>query len=241
MDTPVKELKIIPKPSPILRGPRGLRGPEGKKGDQGERGEQGLVGPQGEQGLQGIRGPQGEQGLRGKDGDSIVGPRGPRGPEGKAGNDGVRGLPGQRGEQGRPGRDGKKGKDFKVRDMSRKDIAFLKDNIVGKVVTDVVLKDDVSSFEVKVKYSDDSQFTKKIMKGGGTLVVPSVVNEVTNITEEILDTEDKENLASTAKSLEELVKAQREQLNRVETQLKYIKTHMAVVTGERITDKDIEK
>lgn len=142
----------------------------GKDGEQGIQGPQGKQGPQGEQGLQGIRGPQGEQGLRGEKGDSIIGPRGPRGPEGKAGKDGLRGMPGRRGEQGRPGRDGKKGKDFKVRDMSKKDIAFLKDTLITKGVKDLTIKEEASHLVFTVLYDDGSKKVKKVSKGGGDTV-----------------------------------------------------------------------
>jgi len=149
-------MKEVKKLTHVIRGPKG------------ERGVRGSVGPQGEQG---IRGPQGEQGLRGEKGDSIVGPRGPKGPQGKTGNEGVRGLPGQRGEQGRPGRDGKKGKDFKVRDMSRRDIAFLKDTLTTKGVKDIDIKEEASQLVFTITYDDGSKKVEKVAKGGGSTVV----------------------------------------------------------------------
>ena len=63
----------------------------------------------------------------------------------------------------------------------------------------------------------------------------------TNITEEVLDAEDKANLATTATKLTELVTAQHEQLLRVEKELKYIKTHLGIVTDEKLTEQDIER
>lgn len=242
MDTGIKPLKKITK---VIKEVPLIRGPKGPQGEQGIQGEQGLLGPQGEQGLQGIRGPQGiqgEQGLRGEKGDSIVGPRGHQGPQGETGKRGERGLRGYKGLQGRPGPKGPKGesgKSFRLEDLSELEISRLKDALREKTVVNIVVEDNTNDSVITTVFSDGSKKRQSIDKGASIAIMPP--RQQTNITEEVLDTEDKENLASTAKSLEELVKAQREQLNRVETQLKYIKTHMAVVTGERITDKDIEK
>jgi hypothetical protein len=180
MDTRVrslKSLKKVVKEIPVVRGP---------KGDQGLRGEQGLVGPQGEQGLQGIVGPQGlqglqgEQGLRGEKGDSIVGPRGHQGPQGETGKRGERGLRGYKGLQGRPGKDGK---DFKVKELTKRDLAYLKDQIVTRGVRDIQVEDRVAEATIIITFDDGKTKKIKIQKPQSTddavaPIIPPVGNKL---------------------------------------------------------------
>ena len=76
--------------------------------------------------------------------DSMVkretnGKDGERGPKGLPGHTGPKGAHGKKGSKGEVGR---AGTDTDIRKLSDRDIAFLKDNVVGRVVDDIFINDN---------------------------------------------------------------------------------------------------
>ena len=237
----MEALKITPitliEPTPIVRGPKG----ESIKGDKGDEGADGKRGKRGRRGKQGLQGEKGEsiRGEKGKDGDP-----GKQGPKGEKGDRGLKGLRGLRGFKGNPGKEGKDGKDFNARELTEQDIAFLQDNLIGKLVKDVNIQDNQDKTLITIIYTIGKPTKIEIMKPKAQTKILRVGGSVTNVdnsvTEEVLDAEDKANLATTATKLTELVEAQFDQLNKVERELKLIKTHLNIITDEQINDQDIE-
>ena len=167
-------------------------------------------------------------GADGKDGKDGLGARGARGQQGERGEAGMNGVNGMDGRDGRDGVDGKDGADGK-------------DGEDGRGIKRIYIKNK----NLHVEYTDGEERNLGLVVGrnglpgkAGGVFGDTTINE-TNITEEVLDTEDKANLATTATKLTELVTAQHEQLLRVERELRYIKTHLGIVTNEKLDESDI--
>lgn len=171
----MEALKITPitliKPTPIVRGPKG-ESIKGEKGNDGSNGKRGKRGRRGKQGLQGEKG-ESIRGEKGKDGDP-----GKQGPKGEKGDRGLKGLRGLRGFKGNPGKDGEDGKDFNARELTEQDIAFLQDNLIGKLVKDVNIQDNQDKTLITIIYTIGKptkiEITKpkaqtKVMKVGGSV------------------------------------------------------------------------
>jgi hypothetical protein len=177
----------------------------------------GLKGDQGIQGEQGIQGPQGKAGINGKAGmNGEAGPRGPRGPQGEQGPKGTRGEPGTNGTDGADGRG--------------------------------ILRLQIRSMDLIVTYTDGEKVNlgrvvgdrgPKGDRGRSGFAFGDTINNTTNITEEVLSPEDSANLALIADNSTESKINAKEQLLRIEKELRYIKTHLHIVTDEKITESDI--
>lgn len=176
-----------------------------------------LAGQDGIQGEQGIQGPQGKAGVNGKAGmNGEAGPRGPRGPQGEQGPKGTRG---EHGTNGTDGADGRGVLRLQIRSMDL--IVTYTDGEkvnLGRVVGDRGPKGDI---------------------GRSGFAFGDTINNTTNITEEVLSPEDSANLALIADNSTESKINAKEQLLRIEKELRYIKTHLHIVTDEKITESDI--
>jgi hypothetical protein len=186
---------------------------ESLRGSQGEAGEAGAPGSVGQMGQRGERGYNGPKGLQGESGRD-----GARGPMGPAGRDGV---------DGKHGRDGEDGKDG--RGIER---AYLDRGNLHIVYTD---GDDVNLGLVQGAQG----IRGPSGRSGG--VFGDTTENITNITEEVLDAEDKANLQTLADNSTEKKITDKEQMLRIERELKYIKAHLNIVSDEKITDQDIER
>ena len=228
--------------TPIVRGPKGPEGPKGKEGSTGGAGSPGLPGKTGNDGLkgdQGERGICGPQGVKGKSGD--IGPQGHSGPEGSTGSRGKAGNQGQtgpKGIKGDRGRAGKPGRSSTVADLDEIELSRLKDRLAVKVVSDILISDNIQDPVLTIKYSNGTE--KKLLIDTSSTVAVATPRQQTNITEEVLSPEDSANLKTTAEKLEELVRNQQCQLNQLDSELRQIKTHMSLITDEEITEKDVQ-
>ena len=184
---------------------------ESMRGLTGAKGAKGETGLQGEAGIDGIAGVNGQAGMNGE-----AGPRGPRGPQGEAGKNGAIGA------TGKPGEDGEDGRGIVRLQIHGKDLIVTytdgdKVNL-GRVVGDRGPKGD---------------------KGRSGYAFGDSTTNTTNITEEVLSPEDSANLAAITPSIETLIRAQHDQLLRVEKELRFIKTHLHIMTDEELTESDI--
>jgi hypothetical protein len=182
-----------------------------------------MRGPQGLQGEAGSNGVDGAKGLDGKDGKAgsigmigEAGPRGMRGPKGEAGKNGAIGPKGEAGEDGKDGRG-----------IQR--IAIHGTDLVITYTTG----DKVNLGRVV------GQMGPRGVPGKSGYAFGDTTTNTTNITEEVLSPTDSANLQTTADKLEELVTAQHEQLLRVEKELRFIKTHLHIMTDEELNESDI--
>jgi hypothetical protein len=226
---------------PLVRGPRGMQGLQGDRGLQGVEGKDGYIGADGKDGkdgVQGVRGEAGHPGVKGKDGKD-----GDRGPKGLSGHTGPKGAHGKKGPKGEVGR---AGTDTDIRNLSDRDIAFLKDNVVGRVVDDILINDNDEKTTFTVAYTRGKSKIFEVLKPRPGVVRVSGGTSTTNITEEVLSPEDSENLETIADNsvsslakLTEMFLTQREQSKEQALEIKLIKTHLASISGEKLTEKDI--
>jgi hypothetical protein len=238
----MEALKITPitliEPTSIVRGPKG----ESIKGDKGDEGADGKRGKRGRRGKQGIQGEKGES-IRGEKGND--GNPGKQGPKGEKGDRGLKGLRGLRGFKGNPGKEGKEGKGFNARELTEQDIAFLQDNLIGKLVKDVNIQDNQDKTLITIIYTIGKPTKIEIAKPKAQTKILRVGGSVTNVdnsvTEEVLSPEDSANLAKTAEKLTELVMNQQCQLNTMQEELKEIRLHLQIVTDEEVLPGDAEK
>jgi len=180
------------------------------------RGLTGPKGDQGETGLQGIAGANGSNGSAGMNGEA--GPRGPRGPQGEAGKNGAVGA------TGKPGEDGEDGRGIVRLQIRAMDLIVTytdgdKVNL-GRVVGDRGPKGD---------------------KGQSGYAFGDSTTNTTNITEEVLSPEDSANLAAISPAIEELIRNQQFQIDKMVLELKLVRTHMSLVTGEEINLTDVQE
>jgi len=182
-----------------------------KESLRGLKGEQGIQGIQGEKGLDGVDGITGDTGMQGE-----AGPRGLRGPQGEQGPKGTRGEPGKDGTDGEDGRG--------------------------------IVRLQIRSFDLIVTYTDGQKVNlgrvvgdrgPKGDKGRSGYAFGDTVTNTTNITEEVLSPEDSANLAAISPAIETLIRDQHDQLLRVEKELRFIKTHLHIMTDEELNESDI--
>jgi hypothetical protein len=182
---------------------------------RGEKGDAGEQGPQGLDGIQGLKGERGYNGLKGNPGQD-----GERGPQGVPGTRGPAGPKGEKGEDGRDGIDG-----------------------IG--IIDAFIRRD----HLHIVYSDGRKEDLGRVKGdrgpagkaGTKVLIGDSTTNTTNITEELLDAEDKANLQTLADNSSAKINTDREMFLRLESELRLIKTHLGIITDEDIRKKDIEE
>ena len=181
------------------------------------RGPQGLQGDAGSNGADGVAGKDGKAGMNG---DTIVGDTGARGP---AGPQGERGLRGEsiKGDQGEAGQDG--------RGIQR--VAIHGTDLIITYTTG----DKVNLGRVMGLRGQQGP------RGRTGAVIGDTTNNTTNTTEEVLSPEDSANLAAIAPGITELIRNQQYQMDKMNLELKYLRTHMSLITEEELNEADIEE
>jgi len=183
---------------------------ESLRGAAGMDGAQGL---QGVQGLQGDTGKAGKPGMAGESGrDGARGPAGPQGPKGDKGES-IQGTQGEAGQNGRG-----------------------VESVAISGVSLIITYTDGSRVNVGRVVGHTGQRGVPGKTGG---VFGNTTSNTTNITEEVLSPTDSANLALIADNSTETKINVKEQLLRVEKELKYIKTHLSLMTDEELNDSDI--
>jgi hypothetical protein len=186
---------------------------ESMRGLTGAKGAKGETGLQGDAGVDGIAGDTGQAGMNGE-----AGPRGPRGPQGEAGKNGAIGATGEAGKDGEDGRG--------------------------------IIRLQIHGFNLLVTYTDGEKVNlgrvvgqqgQPGQRGRSGFGFGDTTNNTTNITEEVLSPEDSANLAAISPAIETLIRDQHDQLLRVEKELRFIKTHLHIMTDEELNESDIGK
>lgn len=180
--------------------------------------------------LRGVNGIDGKDGLKGESGED--GKTGTRGMQGESGCDGARGKIGPQGPKGEKG------------DSIKGDPGDAGND--GRGITHI----RIANGNLIITYTDGAREDLGMiqgprgpqgLRGYSGAVFGNSTSNVTNVTEEVLSPTDSANLAAISPAIEEQTRETHEQLLRVERELKFIKTHLNLVTDEKITDQDIEK
>jgi hypothetical protein len=169
---------------------------------------------------------RGSDGVNGKDGAT-----GQRGIQGIQGPKGLQGIDGRNGINGRDGKDGIDGKDGK-------------DGIDGKGIKTAWIKQGY----LYLRYTDETEIKVGYVVGpagprgaSGSYLAGNTTVKNTNITEEVLEADDKANLASIATIIARIETEQKEAAEKTDNELRLIKTHLAEMTGDDIKIEDIEE